>query len=102
MLQNITPEFKKILLKLINESVSEAKIPQSWKDSMINLVPKKKHQSSNPKDYRLISLTSCIDKLAERMILTKLKEHLEKNNLIIKQQSGFKKRQTRDNIFHLT
>ena len=103
MIQNTTQDFKKILLHLINETVRQARVPQRWKESMISLIPKKKQQSSNPKDYRPISLTSCLCKLAERMILAKLKEHLEKNHLIIKQQSGFRKqRQTRDNIFHLT
>ena len=36
-------------------------------------------------------------------MLSKTKEFMEKNNIIIKQQSGFRnKRQTRDNIFYLT
>jgi hypothetical protein len=36
-------------------------------------------------------------------MLAKTKEFMEKNNIIIKQQSGFRnKRQTRDNIFYLT
>jgi hypothetical protein len=36
-------------------------------------------------------------------MLSKTKEFMEKNNIIIKQQSGFRKqRQTRDNLFFLT
>ena len=64
------------------------------------MIPKKQHNSSNPKDYQPINLTSC---LAERLMLTKIKEFLDKHKIIIKQQSGFRqKRQTKDNIFHLT
>jgi hypothetical protein len=67
------------------------------------MIPKKNKNSSNPKEYRPISLTSCVAKLAGRLILSKTKEFMEKNNIIIKQQSGFRnKRQTRDNIFYLT
>jgi hypothetical protein len=67
------------------------------------MIPKKNKNSSNPKEYRPISMTSCIAKLAERLILSKMREFMDKNNIIIKQQSGFRKqRQTRDNLFHLT
>ena len=67
------------------------------------MIPKKNKNSSNPKEYRPISMTSCIAKLAERLILSKMREFMDKNNIIIKQQSGFRKqRQTRDNLYHLT
>jgi hypothetical protein len=68
-----------------------------------NNVANKNKSSCNPKDYRPISLTSCIGKLAERLILSKIKEFMDSNHLIIKQQSGFRKqRQTRYNIFFLS
>ena len=103
MLKNTSLEFRKIILKLINQSISQSKIPQEWKQSTITMLPKKQSNSSNPKDYRPISLTSCIGKLAERLILIKIKCFMDSNNIIIKQQSGFrKKRQTRDNILFLT
>jgi hypothetical protein len=103
MIQNTTKEFRIIILTLINETVKQSNIPQSWKNSVISMIPKKQHNSSNPKDYRPISLTSCIAKLAERLMLKKIKNFMDKNHIIIKQQSGFRKqRQTKDNIFYLT
>ena len=67
------------------------------------MIPKKKANSSDPKDYRPISLTSSLAKLAEKMIANKLKDFLSKNNIIIKQQSGFRAfRQTKYNIFFIT
>jgi hypothetical protein len=99
MLKNASVEFKKILLKLINLTVSKSHVPNSWKMSRITMIPKKKANSSDPKDYRPISLA----KLAEKMIANKLKDFLSKNNIIIKQQSGFRAfRQTKDNIFFIT
>ena len=103
MLKNSTQDFRKIILNLINASVTQSKIPQKWKNSLISMIPKKNNNFSNPKDYRPISLTSCITKLAERLMLIKIKEFLDKTKIVIMQQSGFRqKRQTNDNILHLT
>ena len=103
MLKNTTQEFRKLMLILINETVKQSKIPQNWKNSIVSMIPKKQHSSSNPNDYRPISLTSCLGKVAERPMLLKIKEFMHKNQIIIKQQSGFRhRRQTKDNIFHLT
>jgi hypothetical protein len=60
MLQNTSQEFRKIILNLINETVKQSKLPQNWKSSLINMIPKKHNNSSCPKDYRPISLTSCL------------------------------------------
>ncbi len=61
------------------------------------MIPKKQTNGSIPKDYRPISLTSCLAKLAEKLIAIKLKDYLDENNIILKQQSGFRKnRQTRE------
>jgi hypothetical protein len=62
------------------------------------MIPKNNNTSNNT------SLTSCMAKLAERLILLKIKQFLDdKQGIIIRQQSGFRqKRQTKDNIFHLT
>ena len=52
--------------------------------------------------YRSISSTPCIARLFERLVLSRLQDFLSKNNVIITNQSGFRKeRQTRDNIFSL-
>jgi hypothetical protein len=56
---------------------------------MITMIQKKLKNSSNPKDYRPISLTSCIGKLAERLMLIKIKDFMEKNNILMR-QSGFR------------
>ena len=84
MLIKTTQEFRKIILLLINETVKQAIIPESWKSSIINMIPKKQQNSSNPKDYRPISLTSCLGKLAERLMLKKIKDFMDKNKIIIK------------------
>ena len=67
------------------------------------MIPQKVSNSSNPKDYRPISLTSNLAKLAEKMMSFKLRKFLKENNIIIKQQSGFRNhRQTKDNLLFIT
>ena len=67
------------------------------------MIPKTEIKSSDPSDYRPISLTSCVGKLAERVVKKRLYNFLEKNNLIPIQQSGFRnKRGTTDNLLFIT
>ena len=102
MLINSSEGFKKLILHLINESVKQNIIPEAWKLAQVTMIPKKVVKSNNPKDYRPISVTSCLGKLTERLLRTRLYDYLNKNNLLIDQQSGFRKyRQTKDNLFHL-
>jgi hypothetical protein len=54
------------------------------------MIPKKISGSSNPDDYRGISLLSCVGKLAERVVRNRLYRFLESKNLIINEQSGFR------------
>ncbi len=61
-----------------------------WKVAKITMIPKTIGKSKDPGDYRPISLTSCLGKFAERMIKTRLYSYLEVNNLLVKQQSGFR------------
>ena len=64
MIQKTSQEFRKIILYLINETVKQSKIPHQWKNSVICMIPKKQKSTGNPKEYRPISLTSCVAKLA--------------------------------------
>jgi hypothetical protein len=96
-------EFSNQVLRLFNLSLINEKIPKNWSLSYVTMIPKKSDDKSDPGNYRPISLTSCLGKLCERLILIRLEKFLRKNNIIIKQQSGFRtKRQTSDNIVFLT
>ena len=99
---NASDSFKKQILHLVNETIRQNEIPSEWKTTIVKMIPKKKAGSTNPKDYRPISITSCLGKLAERLINMRLTKFIEENNLIVKFQAGFRRhRQTRDNLIHL-
>ena len=42
-----------------------------------------------PVNYRLISLTSCVARVLEKIVNKRLLEYLHKNDLLYKHQSGF-------------
>jgi hypothetical protein len=64
------------------------------------MIQKKIDGKKDLKNFRPRSITSCIARLCERFILIEISEHLKKNKIIIKQQSGFRSfGKTKDNIF---
>ena len=93
---------RKVLAVLVNRAVTEG-IPQTWKEAKITMIPKKDGMSKDPEKYRPISLTSCLGKLAERLIKKRLYGLLEANNIIVKQQSGFRNEKgAADNLVFFT
>ena len=61
------------------------------------------HKPGKPKSYRPVSLTSCLGKILEKIITNKVKDWCNENDIINKQQNGFKsKRNTNDHFFKLT
>jgi len=65
-------------------------------------VPKADKDKSDPCNHRPIALTSCLCKVMERMINSRLVWYLEKNKLITNVQSGFRKRRsTTDQLVRL-
>ena len=101
-LKALPSKAKEKLVDLVNLSIVEG-LPDAWKSASITMIPKKENKSSSPADYRPISLTSCVGKLAERIIKNRLYSFLESKNLIAKEQSGFRrKRGTADNLISIT
>jgi len=73
---------------IFNISLSTSKIPNAWRSAIITPVFKK-GVSSDPSNYRPISLTSTACKILESMIKDNLTDYLYANNLLSKQQYGF-------------
>jgi hypothetical protein len=82
--------FVDILTKILNACLSLSYFPTSWKIAKIVAIPKSTPVSQNPSHFRPISLLPTIGKVFERLILTRLTSFEEDNNIIIKQQFGFK------------
>lgn len=67
----------RVVLVLLNRAINEG-ISLAWKSADIVMIPKKTLRSLDPNDYRPISITSCLGKLAERLV----KQRLYKENNI--------------------
>ena len=103
LLKNTSNVMRVRIIDLFNRCLTEKRVPVSWKHSVVMMIPKKKKGLKDPGNYRPISITAVIARLFERIILGRVQEHLDKNNIIVDQQSGFRKRRsTKDNIIFLS
>ena len=76
------------LSMIFNISLSTSELPSAWKSAIV--VPiYKKGPSSDPLNYRPISLTSSVCKIIETLMKENLLCHLFSNKLISKHQYGF-------------
>jgi len=73
---------------LFNSFLSVGRIPSSWRKAIITPIYKK-GPSSDPANYRPVSLTSVFGKIMERVIATDMTDYLLTNSLLNTSQHGF-------------
>ena len=54
------------------------------------LIPNRERDTTNPSNYKLISLLEDIGKIHDRIINERLQRHLEGNELLNERQFGFR------------
>ena len=77
------------LTSLFNKSLENGLFPESWKRANVIPIYKQKGEKSSYKNYRPISLLSCVGKLLEKCVQKHLVNFLNENNIITASQSGF-------------
>ncbi|MGL4677181.1 MAG: reverse transcriptase domain-containing protein, partial [Brevinema sp.] len=103
MMKELNPSGKVFLLNMFNRIFESGVLPKSWKTAIIIPILKKQKEPTNIKNYRPIALTSCVCKLMEKIINTRLTWYLEINNILSPDQYGLRKqRSTTDSLFRLT
>ena len=91
------------LLHIFNLSWTLHSFPSIWKTSSIIPIHKMGKPLDSPASFRSISLTSCVSKLFERIILSRLLYFLESNSILSPHQAGFRPgRSTLDQILYLS
>ena len=65
--------------------------PKAWKHAKTIMVPKPGKDLSSAKNYRPISLLSCLGKLFERLLAGRISKYIEQKGLFNKNQSGYRK-----------
>ena len=97
-LKNLPIVKKHELLGIINRSWRNSEIPSSWTNSLIIPIGKPGKDPTNPESYRPISLLSCLGKVMEKMINSRLSWLLEKNNTLSQTQCGFRKKRSTEDL----
>ena len=103
MLSHLGHEGKLVVLKLINHTWQKREFPKAWRNAVVSPILKKGKPQEEMSSYRPISVTSCLGKLAERMVNSRLYWWLETSETLNKSQAGFRAGQrTTDQLFRMT
>ena len=103
MLNHLPRSGMDLLLHIFNLSWSLHFFPFIWKTSSVVSIHKMGKPLDSPASFRPISLTSCISKLFERIIPSRLLFFLESNSILSPRQAGFRPgRSTLDQILFLS
>ncbi|KAM7303190.1 hypothetical protein ISCGN_013171 [Ixodes scapularis] len=89
MLRNLDTEAVAAVTRLMNKCWQNGKIPRQWKAAKVVMIPKpgKRPQLDA---LRPISLTSCVGKLMEHVILNRLNNYMERKQLFPHTMIGFR------------
>ncbi|XP_064461762.1 uncharacterized protein LOC135371719 [Ornithodoros turicata] len=91
---SLGPTSRTLLLNLINDSWRRGFVPPSWKTSQVVPVLKPGKSPRELTSFRPISLTSCVCKIMERIILRRIEWFLEFRRLLPTEMAGFRKART--------
>ena len=78
---------------IFSQSLDAGTVPLDWKQA--NVIPiHKKGSTSDPGNYRPVSLTSCVCKIMESIIRDHILKHLNDNELLSDVQYGFRSKRS--------
>ena len=98
MLKHFSYSGQELLLKILNRSWVESRVPAKWKQAVIVPIRKPKKPADAIKSYRPASLLSCVSKALEALVTNRLKKWVRTNNIIPVEQSGFQSRRTTQDV----
>ena len=85
VLRNMPDKYLEKILEILNEMYASDTYPNQWNQSFIHFIPK-----TNGDGVRPLAMTSCGSKLFELMLSNRLRWYVEKNNILPKEQTGFR------------
>ena len=90
MLKSTAASIAPAVTRLFNRSLILGKLPAEWKVAQVTPIPKSS-QTSDPTNYRPVSLLSILSKLLEKHVRGYLLNHLQEHSPISEKQWGFTK-----------
>lgn len=91
VLKNSSNKVLSLLAAIFNRCLELGYFPSCWKAAKIVPILKPGKDPTSPSSYRPISLLSSLSKLFERLILDRLLNHVNSNDVIPPEQFGFRK-----------
>lgn len=89
-LKNAPRKLIVVLTRLFNALLLHSYFPSQWKTAKIILIPKQGKDQLYPQNYRPISLLPSISKLFERLLHSRLSQHITDAQLFPHHQFGFR------------
>ncbi|WP_410469846.1 RNA-directed DNA polymerase, partial [Bradyrhizobium sp. 33ap4] len=90
-LRNLDGKSQQALLQAYNTSWQQGRLPHSWKEAMVVPILKPGKPPTALSSFRPVSLTSCMGKLMERMVLHRLEWWMEKQGVFPQEMAGFRR-----------
>ena len=88
VLRELQDEIAKPISLLINQTLETGSLPQDWRDALVTPIYKKE-KKTEPCNYRPVSLTSLVCKIAESIIRDHMMNHISENYLLTDHQHSF-------------
>ena len=91
LLKKCLPSLLPVLVKIINLSLELGQMPPSMKNALVTPLLKKTNLDREVlSNYRPVSNLTYLSKLIERIVASRLKEHMSTNELFDPNQSGYR------------
>lgn len=91
LLKRLSDVFYSTLTKIFNWCLRNGYFPKQFKMAKVVPILKPGKERKSPKSYRPISMLNVLDKIFEKIVLKRINEFTERNNVLNKEQFGFRK-----------
>ena len=92
LIKKLPEAMKQNMCQVFSDAIRLGYFPKKWKTAVVKLIPKPNKDTKFAKNYRPISLLSCVGKVLERIIANRLSTYLEENGMFAVTQSGFRRK----------